>query len=406
MINLIQRIKYLPLILLVVVNNVFALPDYRNISLANFASSVATANNINIFIDEDLSSENISFYIPTIKSAKTLFEAFKISVNKKGLNLVKKGNFYYLSKKKKYIVKNYAFNLSYNCSEDFKKYLDMLALKYVYFPSNNSFIVSCNYLQRENISKFLIRLDKQAKQVILKFIVLSYDDSIVRERGFQFGTVYKSLDGTIQSAVNALIFPISTGDNIISSTSFYNALKFLDTNNIINIDQYPYILVKNNNEFKFESVKNIPYLVNNTITDSTTVQNNNSYDYKDVGLKIKGKATIYEKFVTLDIELTIEDIINVSADEKTPSTNKRYLNSITNLKIGQVLLLSGIKQNKVENNHVEIPFLSGMPYIGDMFKYKYKSVSHSNITIAIQVLDTGANASLLPREVRTRGKER
>ncbi len=392
------------ILLILVVSDVFGLPDYRSVTLEHFASSVASANNINIFIDEDLTKENISFFIPTIKKPKTLFEAFKIAVSKKGLNLKKKGEFYYLSKKLKYKVRNYAFNLSYNCSSDFIKYLKMLELKFVYLESNNSFIVSCNQLQKKRIDTFLSSLDKQAKQVILKFIILSYDDNDVNERGVKFATLYKSLDNSMQVAINTLLFPLSSSKNIISSTSFYGALRFLNTSNLIKINQYPYVLVKNNNNFKFESVQNIPYLVQNTKTDSNTVQNNNSYEYKDVGLKIKGKASIYNDFITLDIDLTIEDLINISADDKTPSTNKRYLNSITNLKIGQVLVLSGIKQTKVENNDIRIPILSGIPLLGSMFEYSYKTESKSNITIAIQVLKSLSNADLLPSEGRTSNK--
>jgi general secretion pathway protein D len=367
-------------------NNLFALPDYRNITLSEFASSVSLANNINIFIDEDLSKKNISFYMPTIKNSKTLLQAFEIAVNKKGLNFVKKGNFYYLSMKKNLMLHQYIFKLKNNCNEDFKKYLDSSGYKSVYLSSNNSFIVYCNYKQKKIISSFLETIDKTASQVTLKFYILSYDDSLVKEKGVKFATIYKDVNSLTQVALNTLLFPLSTSSNILSSTSFYSAIRFLDTSHSININQYPYILVKNNNPFKFESVKNIPYLVKNTKTDSNTVQDNNSYEYKDVGLKIHGKASIYSKFVTLDIDLTIEDVINTSSDTLTPSTNKRYLNSITNLKKGQVLVLSGIKQRTDDITHIKIPLLSGIPYLGDIFKYDYKTTSTSNIIIAIEVL--------------------
>jgi general secretion pathway protein D len=398
-------LRLIPLIFLILVNSLYALPDYRNISLTEFASSVASANNINIFIDEDLSHENISFYIPTIKSSKTLLEAFKIAVDKKGLNLVKKGNFFYLSKKMKYRLHNYVFKLSYNSSKDFEKYLKMLGLKYTYFVSNNTFIVTCNYLQKETISKFLISIDKFASQVTLKFYILSYDDSKVKEKGIKFATVYKDVNNITQVALNTLLFPLSTSSNILSSTSFYSAIKFLDTAHLINIKQYPYILVKNNNSFKFESVKNIPYLVKNTKTDSNTVQDNSSYEYKDVGLKIHGIASIYDNFVTLNIDLTIEDVINTTSDTLTPSTNKRYLNSITNLKKGQVLVLSGIKQKTNDVTHIKVPLLSGIPYLGDMFKYDYKTVSTSNIVIAIEVVSDVATATLSPNGGAVSDKE-
>jgi len=384
------------LIVLILLNqNSYALPSYKNITLNQFVERVSIANNMNIFIDEDLTKQNISFYVPTIKKSKTLFEAFKIAIDKKGLRLVKKGNFYYLSKKLKYKIHNYLIKLSYNCSKDFDKYLQLMTYKYTYFKSDNSYIVKCNLIQKKQLDIFLKSLDVQAKQVMLKFYILSYDSKKIKERGIKFGTVYKALDSTTKTAINALVFPLSTSKNILSSTSFYSALYFLNTNNDIQIKQFPYVLVKNNNSFKFESVQNIPYLVKNTKTDSNTVQDNNSYEYKDVGLKIHGIASIYKQFVTLKLDLTIEDIINTSGDKITPSTNKRYLNSITNLKYGQVLILSGVKQSKKENTHLVVPFLSNIPYLGKVFTYDYTSDTSSNISVAIQVQKQGVGADVL-----------
>jgi len=56
------------------------------------------------------------------------------------------------------------------------------------------------------------------------------------------------------------------------------------------------------------------------------------------------------------------------------------------LKYGQILLLSGIKQKKVEQNNIRVPVLCNIPYLGKMFTYEYKTHSSSNITIAIEVL--------------------
>lgn len=358
--------------------------SYKNISLVNYVEDVSSVNNINIFIDEDLNS-SISFFIAKSQDPKILFQSFKIAIDKKGLRLVKKGDFYYLSKKLKYKVHDYLVKLSYNCSKDFNKYLMLMGYHYTYFKSNNSYIIKCNMIQKKHLDIFLKTLDTQAKQVMLKFYILSYDSNKIKEKGIKFGTVYKALDSTVKTAVSSLVFPLTKSNNIIGSTSFYSALHFLNTNKYVKINQSPYVLVKNNNPFKFESVQNIPYLVQNTKTDSQTVQNNNSYEYKDVGLKIHGTASIYKNFVTLNLDLTIEDIINTTQDSKTPSTNKRYLNSITNLKYGQVLILSGVKQDKKENTHLGIPFLENIPWIGKIFTYDYVSNTSSNISIAIQV---------------------
>ena len=375
--------KILVLVFLYLVTLVQA-NDLINISLSNFTNRVSKQVNKNIYIDEDINS-TISLYVPNKISNKDIFAIYKNTITKNGFNLYKLGSVYYLSKKKAFKLKNYLFKLSYNCSVDFKKYLQFYNYKYIYLKNNNSFIVKCNASSNKNISKFLLSLDKQAKQVMIKFFIISYDFDNINEKGINYASVYKDASGVVQTAINALVFPLSTATNIIPSTSFYTALKFLNNSHDIKINAFPYVLAKNNDSFQFSSVKNIPYLVKNTKTDSNTVQDNNSYEYKDVGLKINGKASIYDNFVSLNLNLTIEDIASPD-DSLTPSTNKRFLNSITNLKFNQVLLISGIKQNKQKLTKIEIPFLSGIPFLGNMFKYKYISKSKSNITIAIEVI--------------------
>jgi len=99
---------------------------------------------------------------------------------------------------------------------------------------------------------------------MLKFIIISYDDNLQDKKGITLSNSYIGLDGTVKTAINSLLFPLSSARNIISSTSFYSAIQFLNSRNKIDIKQFPYVLVQNNHKFKFESVQNIPYLTKNT----------------------------------------------------------------------------------------------------------------------------------------------
>ena len=400
--------RLIVLLLFFLINNNLFASDLVNVSLNQFTNRVSKQTNKNIFIDEDINS-SMSLFIPNKISNKAIFDIYKMSIEKRGFNLSVNNGVYYLHKKTNYKKHFYLFQLKYNVSKDFLQYLKMLKYNYSYFRSNNSFLVSCNFLQKRDIDKFLQTLDKQSKQVMLKFYIISYDDTKTDERGIQFASIYKDASNVVQTAINAIVMPLTSTSNILSTTSFFSALRLLNEAHKIKINNFPYVLAKQNKLFQFESVRNIPYLVKSTTTDSNTVQDNNSYQYKDVGLKIGGIASIYKDFVSLELKLTIEDIIDSGSDSKTPSTNKRYLNSVTNLKYGQVLLLSGIKQDKQANTNIRIPILCNIPFIGKMFQYKYTSVIKSNISIAIQVIKSvglSANATLPPSSERTSGKER
>ena len=161
--------------------------------------------------------------------------------------------------------------------------------------------------------------------------------------------------------------------------------------NLLKITQNPFILAQDRSNFVFEAVTNVPYKTSETTTNSTLNGSQTNINYKDVGLKISGTAFINSDVINLDLNLSVEDILSISNDQ--PTTYKRFLKSNASLKRGQVLLLSGIKQTKVKNSDFSIPFISNLPYLGEIFKYKSENYETSNISIAIQVLEDVDNST-------------
>jgi len=218
--------RLIVLLLFFLINNLFA-SDLVNVSLNQFTNRVSKQTNKNIFIDEDINS-SMSLFIPNKISNKAIFDIYKMSIEKKGFNLSVNNGVYYLHKKTNYKKHFYLFQLKYNVSKDFLQYLKMLKYNYSYFRSNNSFLVSCNFLQKRDIDEFLQTLDKQSKQVMLKFYIISYDDTKTDERGIQFASIYKDASNVVQTAINAIVMPLTSTSNILSTTSFFSALRLLN----------------------------------------------------------------------------------------------------------------------------------------------------------------------------------
>lgn len=187
--------------------------------------------------------------------------------------------------------------------------------------------------------------------------------------------------------INGIIAPVANSTITFKSDNFNYALSLLESNKLIDIKQSPFILARNNDKFKFYAVDNIPFKTSSTTTQAANLSTNESIDYKDVGLKIDGKALIYDDYVSLDLLLIVEDIISQTTDN-IPQTYKRQLNSLSNVSYGHVLLLSGLKRTKKQTNDYSIPYLSNIPYLGELFKYKNDSEEYLDISIAIEVIDT------------------
>jgi len=359
-----------------------------DVTLKAFADKVSKSNNIIIYLDQDIKTEKISVFIPGKIAPGELLNLFKRTIKNNNYRLITNGkNIYYLSKRVDYKTKNYIYSLKYSSSKDCSSLLSMMGVKYKYLDDSNTFIIKSNDKRYPGVKRYLDIIDNIQKQVMLKIIIFEFTDSDLKERGVQFGSIYKDISNNIKYALNSIIFPINTNDPLLSSSSFYAAMRLLNETKTITVKQYPYILVKNNKSFKFEAVENIPYLISSTVTQAANVSEQNSIEYKDIGLKINGRSLIHKDFVTLDLDLTIEDIIDGTDQDNMPRTYKRFLKSNTNVNYNQVLLLSGIKRTKNISNEWAVPFISNIPYLGEVFKYRSHSKEVINITIAIQVLN-------------------
>jgi len=363
--------------------------DNKNILLLDFANKLSLQNNINIYIDEDLKDKKISLFVPDSISNYDMLSIFKSTISKLNLNLVGTGTTYYLTKKIKLSDDKYLYKLKYNSFADCNKILKSFGYKYLYLNDVNSFLISTTFKNYTLLKKYLNIVDVKQNQVILKIMIFEFNNNDLTDIGIS--NLVKNQMDVSDIAINAILAPLNSSTLTLSSNKFYGALRFLNEHSLLKVKQFPYVLARHNDNFKFEAVENVPYLTSTIITDATNVSEQTRIEYRDVGLKINGKTLIYENYITLEIDLIIEDFMN-SSETNTPKTYKRHLNSKSDVDYNNVLLLSGIKRTKHEVINYSIPFISNIPYLGEIFKYKSRSESELNITIAIEVIkDTKFN---------------
>lgn len=372
------------LLLLLLHLSLVASENQKDISLLDFSEFLSTHNNINIYVDEDFKNHNVSIFLPEEITNDALFHVYKSTLIDFNLTLLSSDNVYYISKIIPDDLKSYFIKLKTNSHNSVSKYLTFKQVKFQHIETDNVFIIFCKDIEYAPLLADIKKIDSQKKQVTLKFTIIEINDDDLKERGFQYSTTYKESDGSIHEIFDTFIFPFQSSKPIFPRTSFYGALKLFNENKLLNISQNPFLLVQDGKEFSFSAVNNIPYQSSQTLTQATNYSQQTSIEYKDVGLKILGKTLIYDDYVNLDLDLVIEDIL--STTDNIPTTYKRQLKSNTNLKYGDVLLLSGINQTKISKTSFAIPFFSNIPYLGDVFKYNSVSEVKSNISIAIEVI--------------------
>ncbi|MDY0121558.1 MAG: hypothetical protein RBR54_06415 [Sulfurimonas sp.] len=364
-----------------------AFENKNNLSLAQFTNEVSFISKKNILISSDINT-SISYNFPDLTNTQDVFNAYNTFLSLKGYYLIKRDSIYILNKKSS-SSSFYSYKIKNNSYKDLTNYLNFKNIKNVYMNDSNIIYFESLENNYEHILNDLISLDVQSQQVTLKITIFEYSSSDIQERGISsFSRSSYDSNFNLESFLSSIISPVSSSTLTYQSTDFNLALSFLDTEGVINIKQSPYVLARNNDKFVFKAVQNIPFKTSTTTTESANTSQNESIQYKDVGLKIDGIAFIYDDYVSLDLSLIVEDIISQSQDN-IPQTYKRELKSLSNVNYGDVLLLSGLKRTKREINDYSIPYLSGIPYLGSIFQYTNESETELNIAISIEVLPNG-----------------
>lgn len=363
-----------------------ALDSKINISLAQFTSEVSFITNKNILISSDINT-SISYNFPDLSNTQDVFNAYSTFLSLKGYYLIKRDSIYILNKKS-FELSSYSYKIKNNSYKDISNYLNFKNIKFVYSNDSNSIFFQSDKNDYKNIYDDLSSLDVQSKQVTLKITIFEYSSSDIQERGISsFSSSSYDSNFNLESFLSSIISPVSSSTLTYQSIDFNLALSFLDTEGVINIKQSPYVLARNNDKFVFKAVQNIPFKTSTTTTESANTSQNESIEYKDVGLKIDGTAFIYDDYVSLDLSLIVEDIISQSSDN-IPQTYKRELTTPANVRFGDVLLLTGLKRTKSETKDYSIPYLSNIPYFGSIFQYKSNFESTVNISISVEVLNS------------------
>lgn len=122
---------------------------------------------------------------------------------------------------------------------------------------------------------------------------------------------------------------------------------------------------------------------NNASTDSTV-----TVEYKDVGIQLDVVPRINDKekgTITMQIKPTISAISewSESGNNRAPVIATREAETVLRVKSGETILLGGLLKEEEIDNIKQIPFLSKLPILGELFKSRSKSKKNSEIIIAI-----------------------
>lgn len=366
-------------------------------ALGDFINIASMQNNVRILISDSVDKSAFKFFTQE-KEPKISIDMLRQMLKSNNLVLLKFDDFYFVDtdNSKDEIIdlisnknKLYAISLKNHTSSDLINLLKMLDINSTFLSNTNEVYFSAPDDEiYQSIKSALAKIDKSPKQTQIKLTILDTNLAKVKTRGSQISSYLKSAPtDTYNYFLNLITMPFNATSNVSNSSKggFYEVLKYLNENDFTRIEANPIFLLRSGKELYFSSAQNIPYLTQNKAFKDDKESVTNSYEYKDVGLKVKINPLILDNGnVDLDIDLIMENIISTQNDK--PTTSKKQLKGSYLLKRGELLILSGLNQNLEYEKDYNVPLLSSIWILGELFKYKSKEFKNTNLTLSIEIL--------------------
>ncbi len=374
-------------LLVALISNIKA--ESQQLNLTDFSIYAAEQNNVNILIDDSLSDKSFIF---TISGKEDLYlEAFEKALNIHNLELVKNNGLYYVRDIKTYQEKpKYrAIKLNFVNYEDIKNFLQVYQdIKFEFIATSKILMVYSNEMEFESIKDTIQEIDTLPKQLKLKITILDTNLNKLRDYGSE-NTIFNLLDNDSNFFFNLIAYPFNSTNMIPSDQKrgFYSFLKFVNDDGISDFISNPILTLTDGKKNSFNVVSNMPFKTGTSTIQDTQYRTSNSFEYRDVGLKINVTPRIYaEDNVYLDLELELSNIISMT-NEDMPVTSKKSVSQSFHLSKDNIIILSGLNQKENTKKEISIPVLKDIPLAGWLFKYESNKSNLSNLSIIFELIE-------------------
>ena len=246
----------------------------------------------------------------------------------------------------------------------------------------------------EAIAKTLPMIDMATPQVLIeaKIVEVLISDNSQRNLSFMFNspTTISMIDGNNQrydgdtmsyGGIQTTPLGGSSADGSVTNWTFaaghnnFNiALQWLLTALDAKVLSSPVIVVGRNEEAEISNGQDVPIqsqtITNGSISTSTT--------FKRVGVTLtveplmvnNDNVTLHVKPEVSNIQ-SYQTISNGSGFYQVPVISIRSISSYLRLADGQIVIMGGLYTNRNSLQQERIPFLSDIPYLGELFTSKY-----------------------------------
>lgn len=288
------------------------------------------------------------------------------------------------------------------------------------YPASNSLVIVASDYVYNNLRSVIEKLDQRRKQVHVEVLVVEVTSSVASELGIQWQDL-SGVNKTGTAAIGGTNFGVrGTGVNIIdTATSIATVgqglnlgfvrgklslggvevlnlgalIRALGSDQRANILATPNIMTLDNEEAKFVSGQNVPFVTGSfTATGTGTTSPFQTIERRDVGLTLKVTPQVAEGgAIKLKVfqELSSVTAAGIAVKSADIITTKRAIESTVLVDDGDTVVIGGLISDDTKNADGKVPFFGDLPLIGNLFRSQTKSRDKTNLMIFLRPVIVG-----------------
>lgn len=256
----------------------------------------------------------------------------------------------------------------------------------------NSLIVISAPQDWEKIERIIKQLDKKRQQVLVEAMIVEIDLQDDQDLGFDLRALIDTgygADGIVAfnsgiaqeslqtGGVPGLAIGLLKGD-----FDMYAILAANRENTNIKILSTPQIVTLENHEAIINITEQIPFVTGSRVDDQNNVIE--TIEYRDVGIMLKLTPHINENgYITMDINQTIQKIIEETRELASPSVFNREITSKVTVKNSRTIVIGGLIRDDIQFVERKVPILGDIPLLGLFFRRTKKQRLRTNLMVFI-----------------------
>jgi general secretion pathway protein D len=285
--------------------------------------------------------------------------------------------------------------------------------------ATNTLIITCSEAVYRNLRFVIDQLDARRAEVYIESLIVEVNDTLASEFGVQWAALSGNANssyrvggataftsgqnnlfalaaGTSGSTTGASTTPVpgnglSVGvfRQVAGQLTLGAIAHAVASDNKSNILSMPNLITLDNEEASVIVGQNVPLISGQFTTaasgGSTGVNPFQTVDRKDIGLKLRVRPQISEggtiKMAIYQESSSIDPNVTNAAGLVT---DLRAINTNVLVDDGQIIVLGGLIQDSVSDTDEQVPGLGNLPLVGNLFKYKTRSRTKTNLMIFLR----------------------